>query len=303
MPCSSAAPERRSGRRSSAAGLALLALLCALPARAEDEAPPEAPAPLPAPAPAPRPAPAAPPPPPAGGEEIVVFGDIQVATARKKLDRELKALGYQPGERKEGRTVYRPESNWKPSVIVYDDGFTVLRRSPPRFEPWVQGKTRLVWLSCIPPFTLMCIKLSGWLVTNARLEPQKERVATALQPEIRGWREAIIARNMKERINTDLPSALDALWLEGAPIEPGRPALPTPVERRAAILQFWSERACTPEGQAVRDLVEVFVAMEIQRSDWAAPSAELRAAEAAQACGDKLEGPGLSDLDGGATAP
>ncbi len=53
----------------------------------------------------------------------------------------------------------------------------------------------------------------------------------------------------------------------------------------------------------MRDLVEVFVAMEVQRSDWAASSAELRAAEAAQACGDKLEGPGLSDLDAGAPAP
>jgi hypothetical protein len=299
MLCSSAAPDRRWRRVVGAGALALL--LRGGAAWAEDPPAPESAEPAPAaPPPKPAPPPAAA---PAGGEEIVVFGDIQVATARRKLDRELRALGYKPGERKDDRTVYRPESSWKPSVIVYDDGFTVLRRSPPRFEPWVQGKTRLVWLSCIPPFTLMCIKVSGWLVTNARLDPQKERVATALQPEVRGWREAIIARNMKERINTDLPTALDALWLEGAPIEPDRPPLPTPVERRAAILQFWAERACTPEGQAVRDLVEVFVAMEVQRSDWPAPSAELRAAEAAQACGDKLEGPGLSDLDGGAPAP
>lgn len=289
-----AAPDRPPGARAKRHGWALACALAAAPARAEGPTPPVG---------GTSEAPGEADPAPSGGEEIVVFGDIQIATARRKLDRELKALGYRSGDRKEGRTVYRPESNWKPTVVVYDDGFMVLRRSPPRFEPWVKGKTRLVWLSCIPPFTLMCIKLSGWLVSPARLEPQKERVATGVDPELRGWREAIIARNMSARINKDLPAAMDALWLEGAPLEPGQPAAPTPVERRAALLQLWSTRACTPEGQAVRDLVEAFVAMEVQRSDWPASDGELRAAEAAQACGDRLEGPGLGGLDVGGTTP
>ncbi len=277
-------------------GFALAALLFAQSARAESPAIDAPPAPPPAPA-APKEAEAGAAEAGAaeatGGEEIIVFGQLQVAKARKKLDRDIRELGYRNGEKKGDHTVYRPQSAWRPTVVVYDDGFVVLRRTRPRFEPWVKGKTKLVWLSCIPPFTLMCIKLSGWLVSPARLEPQKARVANGIDPELRGWREAIIARNMEQRIGIDLPEALDQLWLEGKPMRPDRPPLPTPEERRAAVLAFWAERSCTPEGQAVRDLVEIFLAMEVQRSPFPAPSAELRAAEATQACGDRLEGPGL----------
>lgn len=263
---------------------ALLALLAA-PAAAED--PPRAPPPEA------EPAPRAEPPAAQGDEEIIVFGQIQAAKARGRLDRDIRQLGYRPGEKKGDHTVYRPETVWKPTVVVYDDGFVILRRTRPRFEPWVKGKTKLVWLSCVPPFTLMCIKLSGWLVSPARLEAQKSRVATGIDPELRGWREALVAQNMERRIGVDLPEALDLLWLEGRPMRPDRPPLPSPEERRAAVLAFWAERSCTPEGQAVRDLVEIFLAMEVQRSPFPATSAELRAAEAAQSCGDRLEGPGL----------
>lgn len=275
-------------------GFALAALLFAQSARAEGPAVDAPPAPPPAPAaPEVTPGAAAGAEDGTGGEEIIVFGQLQVAKARKKLDRDIRELGYRNGEKKGDHTVYRPQSAWRPTVVVYEDGFVVLRRTRPRFEPWVKGKTKLVWLSCIPPFTLMCIKLSGWLVSPARLEPQKARVANGIDPDLRGWREAIVAQNMEQRIGIDLPEALDQLWLEGKPMRPDRPPLPTPEQRRAAVLAFWAERSCTPEGQAVRDLVEIFLAMEVQRSPFAAPSAELRAAEATQACGDRLEGPGL----------
>lgn len=268
-------------------GCALLALLCATRAAAAEPvaepAAPEATAPDPAP-----PAPTA-----EGAEEIVVFGQLQVAKARKKLDRDIRQLGYRPGQKRGDHTVYRPQTVWKPTVVVYDDGFVILRRTRPRFEPWIKGKSKLVWISCIPPFTLMCIKLSGWLVSPSRLEPQKGRVATSIDPELRGWREAIIASNMEKRIGVDLPEALDQLWLNGTPMQPDRPPLPSPEQRRAAVLAFWAERSCTPEGQAVRDLVEIFLAMEVQRSPFPATDAELRGAERAQACGDRLEGPGL----------
>lgn len=270
-------------------GCALLALLCATRAAAAEPVP--EPAPSEATATAPEAAPAAAT--AEGSEEIIVFGQLQVAKERKKLDRDLRQLGYRQGEKKSDRTVYRPETVWKPTVVVYDDGFVVLRRTRPRFEPWIKGRSKLVWLSCIPPFTLMCIKLSGWLVSPSRLEPQKGRVATAIDPELRGWREAIIASNMEKRIGVDLPEALDQLWLNGTPMQPDRPPLPSPEQRRAAVLAFWAERSCTPEGQAVRDLVEIFLAMEVQRSPFPATDAELRGAELSQACGDRLEGPGL----------
>ena len=174
-------------------GFALAALLFAQSARAEGPAIDAPPAPPPAPA-APKEAEAGAAEAGAaeatGGEEIIVFGQLQVAKARKKLDRDIRELGYRNGEKKGDHTVYRPQSAWRPTVVVYDDGFVVLRRTRPRFEPWVKGKTKLVWLSCIPPFTLMCIKLSGWLVSPARLQPQKARVANGIDPELRGWREA-----------------------------------------------------------------------------------------------------------------
>lgn len=286
---------------------ALLLLFIAL-ARAEDPPPAE---PAGAPAPAGEPAPQQTPPatgtnkasPAQADAEVVIYDQMVVAKKKQALDKNLRQLGYRPGDDKGDRVVYRPETVWKPTVIVHDDGFMVMRRTRPRFEPWVKGKSPYRWLSCIPPFTLMCIKMSGWLVSESRLTPQKGRVAEAVDPELRAWREAVIARNFNRQIGVELPQSLDGLWLEGLPLEGDDPPIADPSLRRAALLRHWSSRACTPEGQEVREVIELYLALEVQRSPFPVTPEEEAAAEAAQACGDRLELDLPTPLDGGPPPP
>ena len=232
-----------------------------------------------------EPAPEEPPPP--ANEEIVVFGSREVARRRQLLDNELRRQGYKAGIHRDDRVVYRPETPWHPTVVVYDDGFVVLKRSPVRFEPPIDGRSNLRYLACIPPFTPMCFRIGGQVVSQAKLAPAKARVAEGIDDESDAWQSAIASTAMRYRIETALPAELDALWTAGEPFEPG-PLLPTPDERRAAILAFWASRADTPEGDAVRDAVELFLSYEVQSSPFAAGPDELAAASSACRCGRDL---------------
>lgn len=225
----------------------------------------------------------------ADGDELVVYGDLIVAQKRRALDRRLRASGYRAGKRKDGKTVYEPEAVWKPTVVVHDDGFVVMRRSRVRFEPWAKGRSKLVWVSCIPPFTLMCIRLGGRMVSPARLEAQKERTLAAMDKPLDDWQAALMATGMQKRVQQELPDQLDRLWADGTRLDnaPGEP-LPTPEQRRQAMLDFWADRSCTPEGAQVREVVALFLEYEVQPSPWPVTAAELAAAQAAHRCGDVL---------------
>ena len=221
------------------------------------------------------------------GDEIVVFSELDVARKRRALEQRIRAVGYKAGVRKENRTIYRPETAWKPTVVVYDDGFVVMKRSRIRFEPWVKGRTKAVWLSCIPPFSLMCIKLGGQVVSPARLTAQKERTLNALDAPLDAWQEAIASNATDTRLHREIPAELDALWTQGIRMDHARGApLATPEERRAAILAFWEGRACTPEGAAAREVAALFLEYEVQPSPFPATVAEIREANASQTCED-----------------
>lgn len=224
------------------------------------------------------------------GDEIVVFGEREIVKRRRALDRRIRAAGYRPGIQKDGRVVYRPEVVWKPTVVVYDDGFVILRRSRVRFEPWVRGKTKAVWLSCIPPFTLMCIKLGGRLVSPARLSAQKERTLRAMDRPLDDWQEAIVSTATRERLDREIPDQLDALWQDGTPMKVGvSTPYVTPAARREAMLTFWSSRACTPEGAAAREVAALFLEYEVQSSPFPVSVDELARANRMQRCDDRLE--------------
>lgn len=224
------------------------------------------------------------------GDEIVVFGEREIVKRRRALDRRIRAAGYRPGVKKDGRVVYRPEVAWKPTVVVYDDGFVILRRSRIRFEPWVRGRTKAVWLSCIPPFTLMCIKLGGRLVSPARLSAQKERTLRAMDRPLDDWQEAIASTATRERLDREIPDQLDSLWQDGTPMKLGvSTPHETPAARRQALLAFWSSRACTPEGAAAREVAALFLEYEVQSSPFPVSVDELAHANRMQRCEDRLE--------------
>ncbi len=230
---------------------------------------------------------ASPPQRPVASEEIVVHDDLEIARRRAALERGIRNLEYQPGKRKGDTVVYRPYSPWKPSVVVHDEGFIIIKRSPVRFAPPTKRQRAVDYLWCIPPFGLMCIRPGGQVVSPAKLNHQKARVAYTVDPDLRDWREAIVSRAWSARVGEEIPTLLDATWQDGAPIK-GDAVLETPAQRRAAILDFWSGRACNLEGQEVRDLVALFLEYEIQPSDHPLTASEIAAASEANRCGDQL---------------
>jgi len=228
---------------------------------------------------------------PSADGEIIVFGDLQVAARRAELDRELRQQDYRPGARRDGHTVYRPEVPWKPTVIVYDDGFVRLKRSPVRFEPpgYRAGGNKLRYLWCLPPFTPMCVRIGGQVVSRAKLEPQKTRVAEGTHAQVTAWREALVSRAMEQKVGRDLPDRLDQLWANGRPLEGEGTSIGDPTARRQAMLDHWSSRTCTPEGDAVADVVALFLEYEVQASADPVTAAEQRQANAAQRCSRRLD--------------
>lgn len=221
-------------------------------------------------------------------EEIVVYGDLIIARTRGELIKDIRRLGYRPGDRKDGKTVFRPEEAWRPTVVIHDDGFVILKRSPVRFEPYIKGNSNLRYLACIPPFGLMCIRPGGQTVSRAKLGHQEALVAYSIDPEVDDWRQAVVDTRMQGRIEAEIPDLLDAAWQEGAPIERHAAPLATAAERRSELLRFWADRSCTPEGDRVRVAVEAFLEFEVNDSDHPLTGPEVLAANAATPCERRL---------------
>ena len=218
-------------------------------------------------------------------EEIIVFGELEIVRQRAALEADLRDLGYREAKTKDGRTVFRPEVAWHPTVVVHDEGFVVLKRSPVRVEPWVEGRTKLVWLSCLPPFTPMCVRIGGQIVSARKLHPKKGYVAEAIDPRVRQWRSAVVSNAMSTRLGEEIPDMIESIWTLG--VMPGQEdAAPMSIaERRATLLAFWSGRACTPEGAAARELVEDFLNYVVQDSTHPATIEEQAIASAESYCG------------------
>ncbi len=218
-------------------------------------------------------------------EEIIVFDDLEIARRRGELDGRIRGLGYRAGKKRDGRTIYHAQSPWKPSVVIHDEGFVTLKRAPVRFESYADGPLKA--LACIPPFTIMCVRIGGQVISRRKLAHQKSAVSDQIQPEVTAWRTAVIARHHEHRAMVEVPAALTATWEDGLPLD-GGPALPDPAARRRAILDFWGGRACTEEGDAVAEVVATFVELGIDASEHPTTAEERVAANASARCGRKL---------------
>ena len=232
-------------------------------------------------------------------EEMVVFGDLEVARRRQMVINNLTALGYREHRRKDGRSIFRPSTPWKPSVLMDDDAYIVLRRTPVRIDPPGDKDNKLRYLWCLPPFTITaaCIQVGGQLISKRKLGHAKSEVARATDYELRMWREAVIAKAMAKRVNTEVPDLLSNIWEHGRADGPDAPVLNGVAERRAAILALWSSRSCTPEGARVRAVIADFFQYEIQRSETPATPSEIAKSNAANRCGATLPETDPSRLD------
>ena len=224
-------------------------------------------------------------PPPTSGETIIVE-DTRVARTRKDLENAILDMGYHIKHQEDGRTVYRPDVAWHPTIVVDDDGFVLLRRSPVKFGagPNVSGGQRvLAWVFC-PLNPSMCVHLGGQIVSKAKLDPKKGAVNDATNEQRIAWDEALHDRGQARRI-VEVSEALDHLWSEGIPIDaPGAPRLATPPERKTALVEFWATRTDTPEGAEVQALVRDFLLYEVSESPWPVTDADRALARKACDC-------------------
>ena len=197
--------------------------------------------------------------------EMIIFGEREVDIRRKNLDDHLYRSGYREGIEKEGRTVYRPETSWKPSVVVYDSGFVELKRTPPRFESYLKHRND-VWryLACVPPFTIMCVDVNGWMINERKLQHAKEDIVVETHSDVIAWQEALEKMGMEERINNTIPVMLDTVWKQG--LLPDGTTTSEPQERFDWIVNFYQNRLCNEYGLMVRDVIATYVEEEISTS-------------------------------------
>lgn len=197
--------------------------------------------------------------------EMIIFGEREVDIRRKNLDDHLHRSGYREGIEKEGRTVYRPETSWKPSVVVYDSGFVELKRTPPRFESYLKHRND-VWryLACVPPFTIMCVDINGWMINERKLQHAKEDIVVETHSDVIAWQEALEKMGMEERINNTIPVMLDTVWKQG--LLPDGTTTSEPQERFDWIVNFYKNRLCNEYGLMVRDIITTYVEEEISTS-------------------------------------
>ncbi|MBT3221116.1 MAG: hypothetical protein HN348_18705 [Proteobacteria bacterium] len=211
-------------------------------------------------------------------EQITIFGDRLVEKRRAELDAEIRDLGYYKGkELVNGSTVYRPLKPWKPSVIVDNYGFVKLKRSPVRV-----GVPREVspWFNLLCPLApTQCVRLGGQIVSPRKLDAAKGKVLEKIEPRTNAWQEAIAGTALQRRIDEEVPAMLDTIWNDSDTI---------PQEKRLAILDFWSSRTCSAEGNRVADVVEAFLEHEVQSSLWPLAAAEIEAANEQVPCSRRL---------------
>ena len=215
------------------------------------------------------------PPPPTAGETIIVE-DARVARTRQDLENAILDLGYSIKREDDGRTLYRPDVPWHPTIIVDDDGFVLLRRSPVKLstpDNLSPGMRAATWALC-PIMWNLCVHTGGQVVSKAKLDGKKGAADAETNMQRIAWGDALHDRGQAHRM-AELPEALDLLWSEGIPIDgPGAPRLPTPIERKTALVEFWATRTDTAEGAEVQALVRDFLLYEVSESPWPVTDAD-----------------------------
>jgi hypothetical protein len=221
------------------------------------------------------------------GEEFVVVGDLVVQAARHEVTRALAQQGYVAKRQREGFTVYLHPVAYKPKVLVYDDGFVIIRRRGVAYTPPNVGNVSrgleigLRTATCVVA-PIFCFHAPGLLMSPARLEKQKEMVVEGLEDEVRAYNDALAARAMGGRLE-QVADLLDAIWLTGQQTDTGE-RLATPVQRRQALMVFWETRADNEYGDAVRRMVEDFMNYEVQPSPWPFETDEITALNVRRTC-------------------
>ena len=227
--------------------------------------------------------PEGPPLPPLGpdvAEEVVVTARKASDLRLEELVGRLREIGYgAPIERANGELHFRAQGVDRPWITLRPDGQLDVQRAGyvPLRDP--------VSIDEVLGHTV--VRFTVPVISERKLAQPRGRLMDAIVDDVRAWREALCAEGFEERLLAEIPATLDRVWHDGIPID-GEEVLETPAERRAAILDWWVTRTCTPEGEQVRALVVRYLDHEVQPSAWPVTDAEIAAANARRTCSGLL---------------
>lgn len=203
-------------------------------------------------------------------EEVIVYAELRVEQARREVEQELEEAGFDHEVIDLGdHVVYRHSAAWKGEVVLYDDGYMVVRRQPIHAQapkmPWARRNSPLAWIGCLV-YPWACIRIDGATVSERRWRNRESRTVQRVQPKVRDWADRIADLSVDRKVE-GLPAMLEALWELGRPMSGQGPALSTYRERRAALLAFYDSRTDTPWGRQVQEAVRAFLRGVVQASD------------------------------------
>jgi hypothetical protein len=101
------------------------------------------------------------------------------------------------------------------------------------------------------------------------------------------WRDALCREAVEDRLISEVPAQLDAIWREGL-ARSGDGRLHSPEARRAELLEWWVTRTCTPEGDRVREVIAHYLLTEVQASPWPVTEEELVTINGRRICTEPL---------------
>ncbi|MFT7519494.1 MAG: hypothetical protein ACI9MC_001636, partial [Kiritimatiellia bacterium] len=202
---------------------------------------------------------------PVADETVVVIGEHAVDRSRRAVVERLALLGYSSRTARDGTVLLRPTRPIMPRATLHTDG---------RFEVQASGYVQMT-------------DGTRRSISRRKLRPRREIVLAAAWPAVAEWQATIGSVGRSEWLDSALPDQLQALWDRGVPLDFG-PGIADRAARRAILLDYWSSRTCTPQGEAVRRRVAAFIEQEVQNSPWAATPEQLLQASRNNKCGATL---------------
>lgn len=224
-------------------------------------------------------------------EEIVVFGEQQVAAARDAVVRQMEASGWEMAKtRSDGSTVFRGKESWMGKAVLSRSGdleftkpvfaYSEVTNVGPEYNPFavIEGTMNGTQYASVSTIAF----------------PEKKKVSAVhaellekVYPSIEAYHDAI-ARRATSLYLQEIPDKLDELWLTGKPLDGGA-TLGSLSERKAYALNYWATRAETPEGYAVMRVVKQWLGATVQDSEAPVTREEALAAEAQRRDGQYLD--------------
>lgn len=236
---------------------------------------------------------------------VVIEGD-RLKTAWKALVRAAHDQGYHVLRRSSDSTILRSDTDWKPDLVLHDDGRLEWRRQPPMLvtpRPFfedapgramsrqilAEGGARSAaddeivkraagsgvgWAVELPNGQVGSVKLlstAGLTAERKKVKAAAADVIDALREQLHDLDEARAELAGQVRA-AQVPDELLAIWRG-----PG-----SAQERHQRLYTFWDTRTDTPQGVAVREAARAFLLGVVQASAEPITAEELAALNAAR---------------------